>query len=106
VLHFGPNASLDFFGLIAQRVWFILFVQGFAFARLHGDLPVHVVLGIRTFLIQNRPWHDVFHLFQELAFAGFLGTEIGGSRGLFHGINFLSLGLQVELRLGSYAEFP
>ena len=58
MLHLGPDAGLEFFQLVTQRVagFVFVFVQRFALARHHGYLPIHIrVLLLDLFALFNAP---------------------------------------------------
>ena len=55
---------------------------------------------------QRGPGNDVLHLLQELAFAGFLHTELEVQGGLLHGLDFLRLDMHQSHKRLSYAERP
>lgn len=49
VLHFRPDARLDLFHLVYERVdGAVVFVQRSALARAHRDVPRHALFGIRA----------------------------------------------------------
>jgi len=56
MLHLRPDAGLEFFQLVTQRVAGFGFVQRFALARHHGYLPIHIrVLLLDLFALFNAP---------------------------------------------------
>lgn len=56
VLDLGPDTGLEFFQLVTQGVAGLGFVQRFALARHHGNLPIHIwVLLLDLFTIFNAP---------------------------------------------------
>lgn len=48
MLHFDPDARLEFFCLVDHGVGLVLFVERTALARTHGHMPGYPRLGIRA----------------------------------------------------------
>ena len=50
MLHFGTHPSLELFSLVDQGICFLVFVQSFALAWTHGNVPSDVGLCVRALL--------------------------------------------------------